>query len=495
MSDSILLWNEVALEANRISHTNGRGEQTGPTLSARALAIVHLAMYDAYAAVAPDDSLPPYLAAEMLPEVPADATPEAAITGAAYRALSRLFPSQQPFFDSILAGSGHLGSPGHQFGIEVANAILCDRDGDPGSNSTTYKPSSDPGRHRLDPDNLGQGFHAPDYGRMSKGFAISNRHELAPPPFRNAEYEKALDEVRGKGIKSELLGTLPGPNGGRTVNQTLIGIFWAYDGAFRLGTPPRLYNQIIRRIAEKRSPGNANTPNSVAQNAKLFALVNVAMADAGILAWDQKYKHDFWRPVVGIREHDTSMGPGMSSADDEISEQSDPWWLPLGAPNTNRLAKNFTPNFPAYPSGHATFGAAAFHITRMFYGEGGRYALDTLTADNLFSGLSFVSEECDGINTDNTGAARPRHARAFPGGLWQMIEENGRSRVYLGVHWLFDAFAVDEDGEPDLGRKVGEEPLPIGGVPLGLTIAEDIFDRITNAVGGGPAWKSTVGPR
>lgn len=62
---------------------------------------------------------------------------------------------------------------------------------------------------------------------------------------------------------------------------------------------------------------------------------------------------------------------------------------------------------------------------------------------------------------------RPRHVRAFPDGLWQMIEENGRSRVFLGVHWVFDAFAV-KNGRPDLDRNVG-------GVPLGLEIAEDIY--------------------
>ena len=60
MQDPILLWNEVALEANRVSHTNGQGEQTGPTLSSRALAIVHLAMYDAYVGVAPTTTLKPY---------------------------------------------------------------------------------------------------------------------------------------------------------------------------------------------------------------------------------------------------------------------------------------------------------------------------------------------------------------------------------------------------------------------------------------------------
>ncbi|HEY5980828.1 MAG TPA: hypothetical protein VIT41_14475, partial [Microlunatus sp.] len=62
---------------------------------------------------------------------------------------------------------------------------------------------------------------------------------------------------------------------------------------------------------------------------------------------------------------------------------------------------------------------------------------------------------------------RPRHTRNFPDGLWQMIEENGRSRVYLGVHWVFDAFAVKPNGAMDLTQN-------IGGVRLGLNIANDL---------------------
>ncbi len=477
--DSILLWNEVALEANRVSHTNGKNEQTGPTLSSRALAIVHLAMYDAYSGVINDAAnLPRYISAP--PSPGGGASPDAAVAAAAHTTLSNLFPSQRPFFDSILEGAGDASDPGHGFGTSVAQEIIADRAGDPSAGGD-YKPLPQRGKHRPDPDNPGQGFHAPIYGAKSKGFAITQRHGLAPPPFDNDEYRKALREVRGKGIAPELMGTLPNDGPGidpRTVDETVIGIYWGYDGAAELGTPPRLYNQIIRRVAKAKG-------NSVAQNARLFAFVNVAMADAGILAWDQKYFHNFWRPVVGIREHDKSMGPAATQADNDIVDNCDTSWLPLGAPLTNRLGKNFTPNFPAYPSGHATFGAAAFHVTRLFYGvnAGDR------KSDDLFDDLDFVSDELNGINTDNRGTVRPRHRRNFPGGLWRMIEENGRSRVDLGVHWVFDAFAVKNNGDPDLARKDGNKF--IGGVPLGLQIAEDIFQA-----GGKKAPKrSPVGPR
>ncbi len=92
-TDSILFWNDVALEANRVSHTNGKGEQTGPPLSARALAMVHLAMYDAYAAVDKGAGLAPYLPG--IPPSPAGATVQATVAGAAHATLSALFPSQR----------------------------------------------------------------------------------------------------------------------------------------------------------------------------------------------------------------------------------------------------------------------------------------------------------------------------------------------------------------------------------------------------------------
>ncbi|NOS82039.1 MAG: vanadium-dependent haloperoxidase, partial [Nitrospira sp.] len=314
---------------------------------------------------------------------------------------------------------------------------------------------------------------APFYGARSKCFAVTARHGLDVPPAQGgAEYDKAVKQVRGKGIAPELMGTVPTSYSKRTVDETLIGLYWAYDGPRELGTPPRLYNQIVREVAVSKG-------NSVDDNARLFAFVNAAMGDAGILAWDQKYIHDFWRPVVGIREHDASMGPAAPTPTNNIDNDCDPAWLPLGAPASNSADRNFTPPFPAYPSGHATFGAAAFHIVRLFYGvpAGNR------AADTVYSG-TFVSDELNGVTRDNAGTVRPRHVRAFPRGLWQMIEENGFSRVFLGVHWSFDAFALDGGGKPDYARN-------IGGVPLGLKIAENIF----SAGGGKAPFKSTVGPR
>ncbi len=480
--DSILYWNGVALEANRRDFSNLPGtekpspEQGGPTLSSRALGIVHLAMYDAHAgAVNNPATLPRYLNAPA--SKPAGSTDAAAaVAAAAHFTLTALFPRQKPHFDTALqainlAGPDLAGS--FAFGRAVAAAVLSDRQADPSASANGYAASNAPMRHRPDPFASAQGFHAPFYGRDSKCFGVTARHELeVPPALGSNEYKRALRQVRSKGIAPALMGTLPSGAAKRTVDETLVGVYWAYDGPRELGTPPRLYNQVVRAVAMERN-------NSVDDNARLFALVNVAMADAGILAWDQKYIHDVWRPVLGVREHDGSMGIAGPQPTHDIDNDCDPDWLPLGAPASNSRDRNATPPFPAYPSGHATFGAAAFQIVRLFYGV----AAGNRAADTVFTG-PFVSDELNGITRDNNDTIRPRHARAFPSGMWQMIEENGFSRVWLGVHWSFDAFALDANGKLDLTRN-------IGGVPLGLKIAEDVF-----AAGGGKApKKSMVGPR
>lgn len=97
--------------------------------------------------------------------------------------------------------------------------------------------------------------------------------------------------------------------------------------------------------------------------ARLLALVNTAMADAGIAIWESKYYYDFWRPVTGIREADAGTGP-TDEGDGNPATLGDPTFSPLGAPASNLNGPNFTPPFPSYPSG---FGGALFQTLRRFF--------------------------------------------------------------------------------------------------------------------------------
>jgi membrane-associated phospholipid phosphatase len=490
MQDSILFWNAVALEANRVSHSDpDKRQQNGPTLSSRAIAIVHLAMYDAYAGIIGGAAFPRYLSAPSPPSpAPPVDTARDAVAGAAHRTLSRLYSAQADFFDAQLS-CFNTNNPSFLFGQAVGQALLNLRANDMDGRDCGYMPSPKRGRHRRDPDNPSQGFHAAFYGAQTRTFAVSQRHTLNPPPFGNGtaqKYLRALRDVRARGIRPELTATLPTTalfNRRRTPADTLVGIYWGYDGANRLGTPPRLYNQIIRQVAMNVFNPRLGRIHNEGDNARLFAFVNAAMGDAGILAWEQKYCHDFWRPVVGIREHDRAFGPAAPHTVNTDFDDGDPGWLPLGAPSTNSTGmKNFTPDFPAYPSGHATFGAAAFHITRMFYGRPANDKSD----DDLFKGgngrdLFFVSDEYNGGNRDNDGTVRPRHTRFFPDGLWQMIIENALSRVFLGVHWIFDAFDFTGGDNSTPNPSLNNEN--IGGVGLGLRIARDVFAHGSNGQG------------
>jgi len=299
--------------------------------------------------------------------------------------------------------------------------------------------------------------------------AVTKDHSLDPPPQPGTpKYDAALAQIIAKGGATALKSTT------RTPEETLIGLYWAYDGVKSIGTPPRLYNQIVRRIAQDKG----NTP---ADNARLFALINVAMGDAGKFCWLEKFKYDLWRPVLGVRENDPSIGPTATPAS-SLDGKGDPFWLPFGAPKTNELgSKSFTPPFPAYPSGHATFGASAFQMVRRFYGEkDGLFDADDIAAgaqkpDSI--AFDVMSDELNGISFDSNGTVRPRHERHFKS-LWHAIFENGLSRVFLGVHWMFDAFDASDVKDDDCFKDSDDitYTAKVGGVKLGLDIANDIFD-------------------
>jgi len=435
---SILDINRIALELVARDFSDGHMPTNGgPTKTSRALAIIHLAAHDAYAKVT--GQRPPQLAT--LPNPPAglgsdDATGTDALIGAGIHAAQQLYPDSTAY---IAVESANLVATANPqallYGEQIADFWINERKTD-GSALPQMDGLYDsaPGRHRPDPLVPGQQTLGRKWGQV-KPFALSDvatETLLAPPPALNtAEYAEAFDHVFVNGRNNTTL------RSEHFRHQAAVGIFWGYDGSNKLGTPPRLYNQVI-----------LNTQDFIdaapVKQIQILTAINVAMADAGIAAWYWKYTYDFWRPVVAIREAEKGWGPtGHGDGNQYRQSKGDPFWLPLGAPKSNPILPkdpvlpaaiaNFTPNFPAYPSGHATFGTACFETAASLLGK---------TPEQI--SVTMVSDEFNGKTTDNTGATRPNWEATFT--LREAIEQNKISRIYLGVHWAFDATGGESVG-------------------------------------------------
>jgi len=356
---------------------------------------------------------------------PADTSINCAIAQAAHDTLCALFPSQKAAFDTLLNDelslppNGRTKKNGIMVGQHCAAKILALRTND-GSFYTEQKvnidfiPSNAPGMWRQDPISQHPLALGALWGQV-KPFVLQTASQFrcpAPPALNSAEYTAAYEEVKSLGGDGIITPTA------RTPEQTEIGIFWAYDGTPSLCAPPKLYNQITMHIADIM--GTSKDP---AQLARLLAIVNTAMADAGVTSWESKFFYQYWRPITGIRESDIGTGP-TGFGDGNAATVGDVNFTPLGAPASNLHGPNFTPPFPAYPSGHATFGGALFESLRKFYGR------DDIAFD-------FQSDEFNGITKDNSGNARSAITRSFSS-FSQAEEENGQSRIYLGIHWTWD---------------------------------------------------------
>jgi membrane-associated phospholipid phosphatase len=427
--------NDLALDLVARDFSDGhRPTNDGPTKTSRALAIIHLAAHDAYARVT--ELFSPNLST--VPNSPGllmdDATGTAALLGAGIRACEILYPDDAQFITTKAATLTAGADPAAlAYGQEVANAWLCARTGD-GSQVLQLDElySDEPGHHRRDPLNPVQKALGRKWGQV-KPFVLTSvvaDAPLSPPPDLDSdEYALAFDQVIEVG-KNDTVQRDPDLR-----RQAAVGIFWGYDGANKLGVPPRLYNQVVRQITEFKA-----LPND--KQIRLLTAINVSMADAGIAAWYWKYEYDFWRPVVGVREAEDGFGPtGKGDRNNLRGKAGDPFWLPLGAPKSNPSpviagapSSNFTPGFPAYPSGHATFGSACFETAATLLGK---------TPEEIR--INFISGEFNGLTTDNTGTTRPRWEQTFT--LREAIEQNKSSRVYLGVHWIFDSTGGETVGK------------------------------------------------
>jgi hypothetical protein len=372
-ADIVVQWNEVLLDAVRASNTP-------PPPASRHLAIMHVAIYDAVNSI--DGSYTPYLVAKGGPR---GASPEAAAAQAAHDTLSALYPALKPTFDAALRDSlaAIPDGPAEQMGIAVgrytANKVLLARRNDGSDAVVPYAPGGDPGDWQPTPPALAASLF-PQWPDV-KPFAMTGAGQFrppAPPPLTSADYAAAFNEVKGLGGDGVTTPTA------RTPEQTLIARFWA-DGA-GTETPPGHWNTIAQGVAADRG-------TSLVENARLFALLNIALADAAIGAWDCKYEFDYWRPVTAIRAADVDGNPDTAA---------DPTWAPLLV----------TPAFPTYTSGHSTFSAAGAAVLAAFFGT-------------------------DAVPFTTGSDAMPGQTRTFPG-FSSAAAEAGRSRIYGGIHFEFD---------------------------------------------------------
>jgi hypothetical protein len=385
--DVITDWNAAALRAIRADRT------PSPNAS-RALAILHASIYDAVNGIIRSHE------AYFVPSrvVPASASPEAAAAAAAHRASSALFPAHAGTFDELYAQSlsavpdGPHKSRAIAWGESVADDILVWRAGD-NSDATVAPPASgQPGDWQPTPP-LFASYLLPQWGFVVPFVMPAGSHfrPAGPPALTSARFTADYNEVKALG---------PAVGSSRTPEQDLIARFWA-DGA-GTETPPGHWNSIAQSVAAAQG-------NTLEQNARLFALLNVAMADAAICAWEAKYSFNWWRPVTAIRNGDFDGNP------DTVA---DPAWSSFIV----------TPPFPDYVSGHSTFSVAAATVLARFFGT---------DAIAFSTGSDFLPGVTRDFASFSAAAVEAALSRLYGGIHYRSANEDGlRAGIDIG-DWAF----------------------------------------------------------
>jgi hypothetical protein len=376
-ADVVTDWNVVALQAHAAAGLNG-------VRRTPVLAMVHVAIHDALNAI--DRRADPYAFDTRTAKT---ASAEAAVASAAYTVLSALVPSQQTALNGayVTSLSGVPEGPAKVDGIAVgalaARHILFLRHNDGSSAVVPYSPGNNPGDWRPTPPAFAPALFT-EWGQVTPFVpgTVDQFRGKGPLDLTSRRYARDVEEVR-------MLGSATSAR--RTADQTQIALFWveaSVDG----------WSRIARTVSAERRL-------DLWQNARLFALITLAMADAYIAQFDEKYHFNFWRPVTAIQQGDV---------DDNPDTVADPAWMPLGP----------TPPFPEYSSAHAAVGAAAAEAMKRFFG----------TDDIAFR-----------ISSPTAGNA----VREFTG-FNHAAEENGASRIYIGFHFRHSV----EDGLK-MGRRIG----------------------------------------
>ena len=365
----VVVWNRTLLVIVRTP-----GAQPATIHPTRSFAIMHAAIYDAVNAI--DGTHQPYLVRLGASHF---ASQEAAAAAAAHEVLVKLYPSFQATLDARLQQAlAQLPNRGKADGISIGNTvadrILTLRSNDGSSaQPIPYVFGNAPGDYQSTPPNFPKQPQFTHWSRVTP-FALESASQFrpgGPPRLTGDRYSDAFDQVKLLGIAGSTTAT---------PDQALTGRFW--NGAIQ-----NYWNE----IAQTASLAHGLT---TAQNARLFALLNLSFADGVIAFYDAKYTYNFWRPVTAIR---------AAAADGNPDTDADPNWLPE--------VGNTTPD-PSYPGAHAVISAAGAEVLISFFHK-------------------------DHFEFNVTSEVLPGAVRSFTS-FPAAAEEATLSRVFAGVHFLFD---------------------------------------------------------
>ena len=417
--DAITEWNAALLEMVRESTsvlTSGELLKPPPPLVSRYLAMAHGAMFDAVNSITKT-----HVGYAYTEDSDGNASTIAAAASAAYRVALEVYPTahQKVLWDKTLeeilatVPDGDAKIAGIGIGDAAAAAMIALRENDGWDAASDYAPTDEVGRWRPTPPE----FLAPTLPAWMNviPFAMASGSQFrpaAPPALTSAEYAASVDEVLRLGAVDSTQ---------RTADQTEIAEFWEDGGG--TATPPGHWNLIAADVG-------LSLGLTLTENARLFALLNYALADAGIASWDAKYAFDLWRPIDAIRQ---------AAADGNASTTEDTDWTPLLT----------TPSFPTYTSGHSTFSGAAASVLTNLIGDS---VIFSTWADPGSTGLWPPS--------DDVAMLARRSFESFDAAA----SEAGMSRIYGGIHFDFDNTAGLESGS-SVGSLVSQNLLAPRAIP------------------------------
>jgi hypothetical protein len=356
-----------------------------PFLEIRSAAIAQVAVFEAVNSIV--GGYEPY--SERI-AAPPGASPEAAAIAAAHGALVALYPEQAAGLDAAMAESlaaipdGRAKEAGIAVGEVAARVIVALRADDGSDVVVPYTPGTEPGDWQPTPPDFAPAFR-PGLGDLVP-FVLEDgaQYRVPPPPaLDSTDYARAYNDVK---VVGEL------ESDARPPDRAEVARF------YEATEPVPLWNPAARQVALAQGTG-------LAENARIFALLGMALFDAAVAVFDSKYHYDYWRPVTAIQ---------AGNKDENRYTAPDPDWLPFV----------YTPPFPSYPSGHAGFGGAARGVLEYAFGRSGHdITLTNPAVPDIV--LHYTSFE-------------------------QITQDVDDGRVYGGVHYRFD-----QDAGGVLGKSVG----------------------------------------